>query len=237
MADLVVQYWWHFDVEWKKIADIAVIPALLEVFSFFQLILGGSLLDWSRLIKSKPRSLDDVVHVSSCFHRVNKASMEGQSDVWTWIVVWSVMGMLAYSGCVTSIDCFWIICCAFVLPTSWWEERGGKCFSNPCLSEHVRTWDSWTWQSIRCISIPCTVSTVIPMCTCALMHVHFLSGHIYIYVILMYMHTCLPLRIAHIFHEGYMNCRIKPLTIDHCTRTPHLHCSTFQCITIQHCDA
>ena len=33
MADLVVQYWWHFDVEWKKIADIAVIPALLEVFS------------------------------------------------------------------------------------------------------------------------------------------------------------------------------------------------------------
>ena len=235
MADLVVQYWWHFDVEWKKIADIAVIPALLEVFSFFQLILGGSLLDWSRLIKSKPRSLDDVVHVSSCFHRVNKASMEGQSDVWTWIVVWSVMGMLAYSGCVTSIDCFWIICCAFVLPTSWWEERGGKCFSNPCLSEHGilghdNQFDAFLYRVQYLLLYQCAH---VHLCMC----IFYLGIYIYIYVILMYMHTCLPLRIAHIFHEGYMNCRIKPLTIDHCTRTPHLHCSTFQCITIQHCDA
>lgn len=87
MADLVVQYWWHFDVEWKKIADIAVIPALLEVFSHVFTFSAHS--GWF---------LDDVVHVSSCFHRVNKASMEGQSDVWPWIVVWI---------CVECYDVLW----------------------------------------------------------------------------------------------------------------------------------
>ena len=214
--DLVVQYWWHFDVEWKKIADIAVIPALLEVFSFL-LILGGSsgsLLDWSRNQDWSSRILAASMMLCMfppAFTGWTRLAWKGKAMSEPELLcgfVWSVMGM-AYSGCVTSIDCFWIICCgcisglkvdAFVLSTSWWEERGGKCFSNPCLSEHVRTWDSWTWQSIRCISIPCTVATVILMCTCALMHVHSIWAYIYIYIcyINVYTHMFAPSNCSHI---------------------------------------